>query len=346
MVTELDGTRPATSAMNGGWLEPGIADVEALIGVNYYIPFYDRVRKAHPDTPLFASETASTYSTRGVYENDKAAGWVSAYDVNYPGHGQSAEGAWKPVADRNWMAGAFVWTGFDYRGEPSPYGWPSVGSQFGIMDSCGFPKDVYYYYQAAWKSDKMVHLLPHWNWRGREGKPISVWAFSNADQVELFLNGRSLGRKVVPHLGHVEWMEPFRAGRLAAVAYSHGKVVARDSVETTGRARAIRLRPAFRTVKADNEDLIPVEVDVVDEQGRIVPTGDNEIDFTVSDGARIAGVANGDPSSHEPDVATRRHAFNGRCLVLVSAGRRLGRFQLIARSKSLTTARVSLTGVR
>src|SRR5207247_10484635 len=143
-----------------------------------------------PSQPVFGSETASTVSTRGIYENDAKRGYVSAYDVNRPGWGATAEAGWKPIAERPWMAGAFVWTGFDYKGEPTPYRWPCINSHFGIMDICGFPKDNFFYYQAWWGNKPVVHLLPHWNWPGKEGQPIAVWCYSNAERVELSLNGK------------------------------------------------------------------------------------------------------------------------------------------------------------
>ncbi len=156
-----------------------------------------------PTQPLFGSETGSTVSTRGIYTSEKwdryhgdqTKGYVSAYDVNAPPWAQTAEDAWQPIADRPFVAGGFVWTGFDYKGEPTPFGWPCINSHFGILDQCGFPKDNYYYYQAVWGDKPIVHVLPHWNWAGQEGQPIDVWAYSNAARVELFLNGAESGRE-------------------------------------------------------------------------------------------------------------------------------------------------------
>src|SRR5439155_2840070 len=167
-----------------------------LQGINYGIEEYDRFHRSFPKLPVFGSETASTVSTRGIYANDRVRGYVSAYDSNPVPWGATAAGAWIPLAQRPFMAGGFVWTGFDYKGEPTPYGWPCINSHFGIMDICGFPKDNYYYYQSVWGDRPMVHILPHWNWAGKECQPISLWFYSNADRVELFLNGKSLGAKV------------------------------------------------------------------------------------------------------------------------------------------------------
>src|SRR6185369_6694594 len=195
---------------------------------------YVKYHLAHPEKPLFGSETASTVSTRGIYETDKVKGYVSAYDVNHPEWAQLAEDAWKPLDENPFMAGGFVWTGFDYRGEPTPYGWPCVNSHFGNLDMCGFPKDNFYYYQSVWGDKPMVHIFPHWNWKGKNGKEIEVWAYSNGEQVELLLNGKSLGSKPVPRDGHAMWKVKYAPGALTAKALKAGKIVAEDKVETTG----------------------------------------------------------------------------------------------------------------
>jgi beta-galactosidase len=191
--------------MNAGWGKgfSGVVDVQGFNYWGYGHPgmtgvdtgeALDLFHKQFPQQPSIGTETASTYSTRGIYTRDDVKGYVTAYDVNAPDYGQTAEGWWRDYADRAFVAGGFAWTGFDYRGESSPFNrWPSVSSHFGIMDLCGFPKDSYFYYQAWWGSDPVVHLFPHWNWEGREGQEISVWCFSNLDSVELFLNGASLG---------------------------------------------------------------------------------------------------------------------------------------------------------
>ena len=235
----LDGTRISTGATNFGY-DQGIIDVTRLFGFNYNIGQYDPVHKRLPELPLFGSETASAVSTRGEYVTDPAKGYVSAYDVNAPSWGATAEAAWKAVAERPFMAGAFVWTGFDYKGEPTPYGWPCINSHFGIIDIAGFPKDSFYYYQSVWGDRPMVHLLPHWNPPSDKGT-VKVWAYSNADRVELFLNGKSLGAKDVPKLGHVEFDVPYAPGALEARGTKGGKVMATDRVETTGEPAALRL---------------------------------------------------------------------------------------------------------
>lgn len=339
VVDKLDGTRLSTGANNFGF-DRGIIDVTALFGFNYNVGAYEGVRRQRPNLPLFGSETASAVSTRGIYANDPERGYVSAYDVNKPGWGNTAEDAWKAVATRPWMAGAFVWTGFDYKGEPTPYGWPCINSHFGILDIAGFPKDTFYYYQSWWGVKPVVHILPHWNW---EGGTIKVWTHSNADEVELVLNGQSLGRKPMPRLGHLEWDVPYSPGTLEARGYRDGKVVAKDRVETTGAPAALRLRTDRTKIMADHEDLTTVAVEVVDAKGRIVPTAANEVTFVVEGAGQIGGVGNGDPSDHDPDKADHRKAFNGLCMVLVQSNGRSGEIRLRATSRGLKDATLTLT---
>ena len=356
VVNANDGTRPITCAMNGGYDSAvGITSVEDLQGINYSPNNYDGFHAAHPNMPLYGSETSSEVGTRGVYDQtvfksdganyrgDETKGYVSAYDNTPVPWGQSAEDAWQAIADRPFVAGGYVWTGFDYKGEPTPFGWPDINSHFGAMDECGFPKDAYYYYQSVWGETAMVHLLPHWNWAGQEGKPIDVWAYSNADSVELFLNGKSLGAEAMPKNGHVHWSVPYAPGTLEVRAVSGGQVTATDRVETTGSPAALKLMTDRTQLTADGEDVMMVEVDVVDAEGRVVPTADNSVAFTLSGTGRIAGVGNGDPSSHEPDQAKERSAFNGKCLVLVGAGDTPGRLTLTARSPGLQSAALGVS---
>ena len=352
VVDQADGTRPVTCAMNGGYDSAvGITSVEDLQGINYASGNYDGFHRAHPTMPLYGSETSSEVGTRGVYaatkfdhyQGDPARGFVSAYDLNPVPWGQSAEEGWKTIADRPFVAGGYVWTGFDYKGEPTPFGWPDVNSNFGILDECGFPKDAFYYYQSVWGDKPMVHVLPHWNWAGKEGQPIDVWAYSNAARVELFLNGASLGAKDMPENGHLSWSVPYAPGTLIARGVdAAGKLIATDKVETTGVPVALRLTTDRTTLIADGEDLTMVEADVVDAQGRVVPTADTLVTFQVSGAGRIAGVGNGDPTSHEPDKAFYRHAFNGKCLVIVGAGDKAGGISLSAAASGLTGAGLSM----
>ncbi len=344
VVHQYDLSRPVSCAMNGGWGH-GITFVEDLQGINYSPGSYDDFHKSFPDMPLYGSETASTVSTRGIYANDAKAGYVSAYDVNFPGWADTAEDAWRPIAERDYVAGGFVWTGFDYKGEPTPYAWPCINSHFGIMDECGFPKDNWYYYKAWWGDKPIVHILPHWNWAGSSfaEKPVSVWCHSNCERVELFLNGTSLGSKDVPKYGHVEWQVPYTVGKLEAIGYNGDKRASTDVVETAGAPVSLRISSDKKILSADGEDVILAEISVVDSHGRVVPTADNLVTFKVVGGAaRVAGVGNGDASSHEPDRATKRSAFNGYCLAVVQATNTAGRITLTAASPGLASATVTL----
>ncbi len=355
VVDAADGTRPVTCAMNSGEYA-GIALVEDLRGFNYGPGTYEPYHKAHPASILYGSETSSEVGTRGVYGpdtfkldgidylGDEAKGWVSAYDIHAPPWAHTAEVGWSAIAERPYVFGGFVWTGFDYKGEPTPFAWPDVNSNFGILDQCGFPKDAFYYYQSVWGSTPMVHLFPHWNWAGKEGQPIDVWAYSNAAKVELFLNGQSLGAKEMPKNGHLSWSVPYAPGRLSARAFdAAGTLIAQDRVETTGAPAALSLSTDRTALTADGEDLTMIEVDVRDAQGRIVPTAGNLVSFTLSGPGRIAGVGNGAPSCHEPDQASSRSAFNGKCLVIVGANDAPGSLTLTARAPGLKPATLRLS---
>jgi beta-galactosidase len=342
-VHQYDTTRPITCAMNDGGYH-GIALVEDLRGFNYGPGVYTPYHKAHPDIPLYGSEIGSTTQTRGIYADDRTAGYVTSYDTFAPPWAQTAEDTWTPIATQPFVAGGYVWTGFDYKGEPTPYGWPCINSHFGLLDMCGFAKDDAFYYQAYWRPEPMVHLLPHWNWAGKEGQPIPVWAYSNGDSVELFLNGRSLGRKDLTPYRHVEWSVPYAPGTLEARAYRDGRLIATDKVETTGAPAALRLSTDSPTLAADGEAVAPVVVEVVDAQGRVVPDADSPITFQVTGAGHNAGVGNGDPSDHDPDQAPTRRAFNGKAMVLVGANDHPGAITLTASSPGLKGAALRLRG--
>jgi len=230
-----------------------------------------------------------------------------------------------------------VWTGFDYRGEPTPFGWPAIGSQFGILDTCGFPKDAAFYFRAWWRDEPLLHVFPHWNWSGREGQEISVWAHSNCDEVELFLNGQSLGRKAMKKYSHLEWSVPYTPGTLLARGYRDGRPIIITQVETTGAPMKLTLAPDRTAIKADGADVAVFTVSTVDAQGRHVPTANQLVKFEVT-GGRIIGVGNGDPSSHEADQGLERSLFNGYAQVIVQAQREPGEIRLSARAEGLAAA--------
>ena len=300
LVKSLDPTRPVTYAAPQGDTFDGINGVIEVRGWNYHPGGdMDKYHAKHPEQPNVGTEQASTVCTRGIYADDKERGYVRAYDDRGT---QTAETWWSYFADRPWLSGGFVWTGFDYRGEPTPYAWPCVNSHFGILDTCGFPKDNFYYYQSWWTTNIVLHLLPHWNWPGKEGQEIRVDALSNCEEVELFLNSESLGKQPMKRNAKLSWKVKYAAGTLSVKGYNGGQVVAEQKVETTGNAAAVQLTPDRATINADGEDVSVVTVSVADAQGRIVPTAGNKINFSIEGAGKILGVGNGDPSCHEPDT--------------------------------------------
>jgi beta-galactosidase len=315
---ELDPTRLCTAAVNEDY-ETRFPEHLDVMGYNYNLNVIDKWHARHPKTPGVGTETASTVSTRGIYITDSLRNWVSAYDMNHPPWAELAEEWWKFYAAREWLPGGFAWTGFDYRGEPTPYGWPSINSQFGIVDMCGFPKDNYFYYKAWWGSEPVLHLFPHWNWEQREGEPISVWVHSNLDEVELFLNGKSQGKQKVPRLTHLEWKVKYQPGALEARGSKNGVVVLTDKRETTGPPETIKLTADRTEIDANGEDIAVIRVESLDSADRYVPTASSLIVFKVTGEGRFLGVGNGDPNCQEPDNEPKRSLLSGLAQVIVQA---------------------------
>jgi beta-galactosidase len=303
-VKQLDPLRPVTYAAPEDNVFRGINSVIEVRGWNYhYGPQMDQYHVEHPNQPNVGTEQASVVGTRGIYTNDRPHGYVSAYDVVWPGWTTTAESWWSFFADRPWLSGGFVWTGFDYRGEPTPYWWPCINTHFGILDTCGFPKDVFYYYKSWWTTNTVLHLSPHWNWPGKEGQEIVVEAFSNCRRVQLFLNGMSLGRQTMKPNSKLSWMVKYAPGTLSAKGFdAGGKVMAETRVETTGEPTQIQLTPDRATINADGEDVSVFTVAALDALGRAVPVAQNRINFSICGVGTIIGVGNGDPSCHEPDI--------------------------------------------
>jgi beta-galactosidase len=337
LAKRLDPSRPVTAAVDSSYGKGVMLSLDVQ-GLNYVRESIDGLHREMPKLPLFESETASAFATRGIYAKDAKRGYVSAYDINKPGYGATAEEWWTYTVARRWLAGGFAWTGFDYRGEPSPYDWPCISSHFGIMDTCGFPKDTFYYYQAWWGDKPVLHLFPHWNWAGREGQEIDVWVHSNLDSVELFLNGASLGAQTVPRQGHVSWKVQYAPGLIEARGYKDGKVVQSARRETTGPATRILLHADREWISADGEDVVMVDAQVVDDQNRPIDDADAQISFVVGGSGAIIGVGNGDPSSHEPDKATVRRLFSGKCVAIIQATRSAGALHVEATSPGLAAA--------
>jgi beta-galactosidase len=320
---QLDPTRLCTAATTAPF-ENSVAKSLDVEGFNYTLKDIDDSHAAHPKRPSIGTETASTVSTRGIYSTDKLRNWVSAYDVNHTDWSEIAEEWWKFYAGRPWLAGGFAWTGFDYRGEPTPYGWPSINSQFGIVDMCGFPKDNYFYYKAWWGADPVLHLFPHWNWEERIGGIIPVWVHSNLDEVELLLNDKSLGSQKVQPLTHLEWKVMYEPGVLEARGSKNGKVLVTERRETTGKAATIKFTADRTEIDADGEDIAVLRVEVLDQEGRSVPTADNQISFKVTGTGALIGVGNGDPNCQESDKEPKRGLFNGLAQVIVQSTRTPG----------------------
>jgi len=309
LVHRLDPTRRVTMAANTGNDFGGLNRIIDVRGWNYNIGRgTDDYHAAHPLQPNVGTEQASTVCTRGIYANDQEKGYVSAYDDNAPPWAHTTETWWKFFSARPWLSGGFAWTGFDYRGEPTPYSWPCINSHFGIVDTCGFPKDNFYYYQAWWGDRPLAHLLPHWNWAGHEGQEIDVRCFANGDEAELFLNGTSLGRKTIEKNSHARWKVNYAPGTLAVKSFRSGQPVAEDKVETTGAPAAVRLTPDRPAIRADGEEVSVITAAVVDAQGRVVPLAGNLLHFELQGPGRILGVGNGDPSSHEADLYVTKPA--------------------------------------
>jgi beta-galactosidase len=303
LIHRLDPTRQVTMAANVGNEFTGLNRIIDVRGWNYHLgPDMDQYHTDHPTQPNVGTEQASTVCTRGIYANDKERGYVSAYDDNAPPWAHTTETWWKFFATRPWLSGGFAWTGFDYRGEPTPYSWPCISSHFGILDTCGFPKDNFYYYQAWWTEPPMTHLLPHWTWPGKDGQEIDVRCFSNCDEVELVFNGQSLGKQSMPRNSHLRWKVKYAPGVLSTKGFKGGQLVAEERVETVGAPATLKLTPDRPSIDADGQDASLIRVAVVDAQGRVVPVADNLVRFELSGPGKIIGVGNGDPSCHEPDV--------------------------------------------
>jgi beta-galactosidase len=345
----LDPTRTSTYAADLPNVFRGINEVIPVRGFNYRDSAVADYHRDHPTHPIIGTEMGSTVTTRGIYTKDTVRAYVPDQDITSPWWASTAEEWWAPAALNDYWLGGFVWTGLDYRGEPTPYQWPNINSHFGIMDVCGFPKNIYYYYQSWWTDKDVLHISPHWNWKGREGQPIDVWVNTNADNVELFLNGKSLGKKDMPRNSHLKWSVPYQPGTLEAVAYKKGRKLTKK-IETTGEPYEVVITPYKTTVYADGQDASVINVSVVDRQGREVPDASNLIRFRWTGKARIIGVGNGDPSSHEPDKypddsAWQRRLFNGKAQVILQAGKEESIIKFEARSEGLQTGSTGIHSI-
>jgi beta-galactosidase len=375
-----DPTRPTTSAFNNpdAAIKNHLGENVDLFGVNYRPWMYEKFMDEHPTWPVFGSETASCVSSRGTYQlpiekyQKDPSHELSSYDIIAPPWAYCPDVEFSYQDKFPQILGEFVWTGFDYIGEPTPYfngrgemvanDWPARSSYFGFIDLAGFPKDRYYLYQSQWSKTPMVHVLPHWNWQGREGQPIPVMVYSNAEEVELFLNGKSLGKKArfaetwempvgqnVSKDGKFEtkyrrvWEVPYEPGTLKAVGYNGGKQVAVDEVKTAGEPAKIRLVADRSTLAADNDDLSFITVRVEDKDGNLCPVADNLVKFGVTGQGKIEAVDNGNAATTEPFHADQRKAFNGLALLIVRSQGGPGKIHVTASGDGLSAATVELT---
>jgi beta-galactosidase len=357
MVRNLDNTRPITAGCNepdpGNHLfKSGALDI---IGYNYHDEWVKDVHKNFPGKPFIFTESISALQTRGFYVMPSDSTIIcpdrwdipyynptfscSAYDNCRTPWGSSHESTMKLVKANKFICGQFVWTGFDYIGEPTPYGWPARSSYFGIVDLAGFPKDVYYMYQSEWRPDKTVlHIYPHWNWT--DSQEVDIWAYyNNADEVELFVNGVSQGTKskVADDL-HVAWRVKYHAGNIMAVSRKNGNVVAQQQIYTAGQPMSIRLTPDRSVITADGNDLSFITVEIVDKDGNVCPMADNDVTFSVDGAGFNAGVDNGSPTSMERFKADHRKAFYGKALLIVQSNGTTGNITVKATAEGLTSA--------
>lgn len=362
MVRALDPTRPITSGCNepnpnNHLFRSGALDI---IGFNYHHEWFAGVPENFPGKPFLVTESVSGLMTRGYYRMNSDSMYIwpkrwdipffdesfscSSYDNCHVPWGSTHEETWRLVKNSDFISGQYIWTGFDYIGEPTPYGWPARSSYFGIVDLAGFPKDVYYMYQSEWRPDKTVlHLFPHWNWE--PGQTIDLWAYyNNADEVELFINGKSQGvRSKGKDDLHVCWRVTFEPGTVKAVSRKDGKVVAEQEIHTAGEPAQVRLTPDRASIHADGRDLSFVTVEILDKDGNLCPNADNEVTFDVQGDGFIAGVDNGSPISMERFKANHRKAFYGKCLVVIQNNGKSGNISLTATADGLEKDNVSIT---
>lgn len=360
IVKSIDTTRPVTSALSEAnpkknfIYQSGALDI---VGLNYHPEAWPDFPKNYPGQKFIATETTSAYETRGFYEQptDSTRHWPASAKAPFKGNpefaitsydnvaaywGATHEDTWKVIKKYDFLSGLFVWTGFDYIGEPTPYPWPARSSYFGIIDLSGFPKDVYFMYQSEWTNKPVLHLLPHWNWK--PGQVINVWAYySQADEVELFLNGRSLGirRKKGDSL-HADWKVKFEPGVLKAVSRRNGKIVLIKEIHTAGAPAEVILTADRSTIKANSKDLSYITVKIVDKDGNVVPDAENLVHFRLKGRGVIAGVDNGSQSSMEPFKADHRKAFHGMCLAIIQSDKKPGEIEFDAVSNGLTSSKI------
>lgn len=345
-----DPSRPMTFATSGG---PTVEVPVDVAGYNYIMQNpIDEHRRNYPDRRCYGSEETTGCGTRGVYFPDAEGRWMPALNRVMDQRDSTfnqIERGWRFYAERPWAAGCFFWTGFDYRGEPNPMKFPATGSQFGILDYCGFAKDEAEYLRAWWTDDTVLHILPHWNLAGHEGEEVSVWAYSNCDEVELFCNGKSLGRQTMPRYGHLEWTAVYRPGRLKAVGYKAGRRVCQTVVATAGAPAQIRAAADRTLLAADGADVAVVDITLHDRRGTLVPDANVPLTLSVEGNASILGVGNGNPAMQAAEQPAERQAkvfsvetFNGCAQVILKTTDQPGDITLTVAADGCRTATVTM----
>ena len=345
-----DPSRPMTFATSGG---PTVEVPVDVAGYNYIMQNpVDEHRRNYPDRRCYGSEETTGCGTRGVYFPDAEGRWMPALNRVMDQRDSTfnqIERGWRFYAERPWAAGCFFWTGFDYRGEPNPMKFPATGSQFGILDYCGFAKDEAEYLRAWWTDDTVLHILPHWNLAGHEGEEVSVWAYSNCDEVELFCNGKSLGRQTMPRYGHLEWTAVYRPGRLKAVGYKAGRRVCQTVVATAGAPAQIRAAADRTLLAADGADVAVVDITLHDRRGTLVPDANVPLTLSVEGNASILGVGNGNPAMQAAEQPAERQAkvfsvetFNGCAQVILKTTDQPGDITLTVAADGCRTATVTM----
>jgi beta-galactosidase len=357
-----DPTRPVTVGMDQvkQTMASGFGSLLDVPGLNYRVHLYEEAYKSFPQGFILGSETASTVSSRGIYKFPVVQQKEKQYDDLQCSSYDLEACSWSNVPDEDfvlqddkpWVIGEFVWTGFDYLGEPTPYDekWPSRSSYFGISDLAGLPKDRFYLYRSRWNTqDKTLHILPHWNWKGREGEVTPVFVYTNYDSAELFINGKSMGvqkknNSTPQNRYRLMWMDvKYEPGTVKVVAFdSNGKIAAESEIKTAGDPYKIVLEPDRKIIKADGEDISFVTVSVVDKNGIPCPTAVNELQFKVTGAATYRAACNGDATSLEIFHQNKMKLFSGKLVVLVKAIKTIGAIQLEVTGKGLQKGKINL----
>jgi beta-galactosidase len=360
IVKSVDPTRPVTAACNGTQDSNPLFMSEALdiIGFNYHEDEFAGITSRYPKTPFIVAESVSSLQTRGYYVNPSDSMIIapkrwdipysdpsqqcSAYDNSRAPWGATHEGNLKIIKKHDHISGQYIWTGFDYLGEPTPYWWPSRSSYFGIVDLAGFPKDVYYLYQSEWTNKVVLHIFPHWNWE--KGQTVDIWAYYNhADEVELYLNGASLGKRTKQNDDmHVMWRVDYEPGTLKAVSRKAGKEVMTREIKTAGVPVAIRMTPDRSEIKADGKDLSFVTVELLDKDGNACPLANQLVKFTLEGDGEIVGTDNGDQNNHNSLKKPERNLFYGKCLAIVQSSGKAGVIRLQATVDGLPVQSVQI----